>query len=188
MIVKPIKKFEDIQLKNLGRRPTTIHDIKGILTLINQIHGNVMEIGAWYGKTTYELATRFPDREFYTVDWLENTISEREENARAPLPDICKYAKHLSNVHYEYKPSQTIQYDEYDNIKLSFIDGDHSYEGAKSDTEIALEYFVRRGGGIIAWHDSLNGTFGVPHYLKKEIDPIYTRYIFENSQVSYIIL
>lgn len=186
--MKPDKKFENIILKDLGRRPTTIHDVRGLLTLIDKTQGNIMEIGAWYGRTTYEMAVRFPEKTFYTVDWLENEISEREQNARAPIEDLCKYARDLPNVSYEYKPSDTINYNNYDNISMIFVDGDHSFEGCYKDTMLALNYLKNKPGSILCWHDVRNGTFGVKSVIDKHIAPHYDYNIFDSSQLGYIIL
>lgn len=182
---KPDAEFNNTVLEKFGRRPTSMNDIKGLLTLIKKIPGNVLEIGAWYGKTTYELATRFPEKIFYTVDWLENKLTEIEQRARADKDDIGRYSKYLDNVKLHYLNSADFEYSG-KNISLVFIDGDHSYDGVKKDTEKALENL--KPGDIICWHDSLITCFGVPHYLEKEIDPVYKRKIFLKSQISWIEL
>mgnify|MGYP001546997536 CR=1 FL=1 len=179
-------KFETIQLSDFGRRPTTLQDIQGLLTLIDKTEGDIVEIGAWYGKTTFELAVRFPEKQFYTVDWLENVISDREQKARAIEEDLCKYAKMLPNVQYFYKDSTKLDYSKFDNITMVFIDGDHSYNGCKADTELALKNLP--SGSIIAWHDFGVSCFGVTEYIKKEISPKYQVYKFENTKVAYIEL
>jgi len=178
--------YPDICLQDFGRRPTTKNDIRALLQLLNEVDGNVLEVGAWYGKTTYELAIRYPGKMFFTVDWLDNDVSKREQNARAEFDDICKYAKHLNNVKYIYKPSGQIKYEHFENIQFVFIDGDHSYDGVKVDTEKAL--LNLRKGSIIAWHDVRNGTFGVQKYIKEEIEPYFDVFIFKGTQIAYIKL
>jgi predicted O-methyltransferase YrrM len=181
---KPHTAFDNIILKNFGRRPTSCNDIKGLLTLIHQSQGNFLEIGTWYGKTTYELATRFPMRTFYTVDFLEIQLEyECAMTTRASKDDLCKYAKDLPNVEFHYVKSQKFNY-QGKNIGMVFIDGDHGYRGVKTDTELALKNLSR--GGIIAWHDSFHSCFAVKKYLETEIDPFCERKAFEKSQVSYI--
>lgn len=179
-----IEYWPDIKLQDFGRRPTTKNDIRALCQIIERTKGNVFEIGTWLGKTTYELATTFPNKNFTTIDWLDNELSEREQTARVTRNELCKYAKDLKNVEFIYMPSYEIDYSKYYNIKIVFIDGDHSYAGVKADTEKALEYL--KPGSVIAWHDARNGTFGVPHYLKKEIEPKYNIKIFKGSQIAYI--
>ncbi len=51
-------------------------------------------------------------------------------------------------------------------FKFIFIDGDHSLEGVRIDTEVAVRLLAP--GGIIAWHDCLDGApdwVGVKRYL-----------------------
>ena len=53
---------------------------------------------------------------------------------------------------------------------LIFIDADHSYEGVRHDTELALPLIAPTG--YIVWHDYANwgyfdGKNGVPEYLKE---------------------
>lgn len=182
--VKPSPKYDNITLQDFGRRPTTINDIKGLLTLIDMTPGNVLEIGAWFGKTTYELATRFPLKSIHTVDFLEITLEyDCAMTTRASKKDLCKYAKHLPNVIFHYVKSDQFDYDG-EGITMVFIDGDHGYQGVKADTEKALQNLPR--GGIICWHDSFQRRFGVPAYLEAEIDPKFRRYAFPSSQITFI--
>lgn len=186
-IVKPSSKFDTIELSDLGRRPTSPDDIKGLLTLLDSASGNFLEIGTWYGKTLFELAVRFPEKIFYTIDCLEAELTyEIAKTTRASREDLCKYAKMLPNVQFEYKLSENINYSDYDNISMVFIDGAHDYENVKKDTELALNHLVGNHGSIICWHDVINRKFGVRKYLETEIDDKYDRYTFENSQISYI--
>lgn len=183
-IIKPDNEFENIELKPFGRRPTTINDIKGILTLIKQSRGNFLEVGAWWGKTTYELATRFPERTFHTIDFLEIQLPyECAMTTRAPKEDLCKYARHLPNVAFHYIESSKFDY-KGKGIGIVFIDGNHSEDGCRLDTELAIRNLPR--GGIICWHDSFQSRFGVKSYLEREIDRKYERTAFEKSQITFI--
>jgi hypothetical protein len=186
-IVAPLKKFDTITLHEMGRRPTNINDIKGLLSLLDRSSDNFLEIGTWYGSTLFELARRFPTKTFHSVDFLEIELPYKcAMTTRASRQDIGKYAKDLPNVRLHYIESKEFEYGN-KNIGLVFIDGNHSYEGVKLDTDKALEYFKKeKKSGIICWHDSNNNYFGVPKYLKTEIDSVFTRKFFKDSQVSYI--
>ena len=50
-------------------------------------------------------------------------------------------------------------------IDLAFVDGAHSYEYVKSDSEKAWK--MLRPGGIIAWHDCVSSHRDVVKYIKE---------------------
>jgi len=184
------EKYRDIKLHNMGRRPTNKYDIAALFTLCDITAGNIFEIGTWEGKTTFEIANRYKNRVVFTIDYLENELSEREQKARCKRVELCKYAKSLDNVIFFYEKSENFQYCKLDYVDLIFIDGDHSYEGVKNDSKMAIEYLRKSsypGKKIIAWHDCRNGTFGVNKYLQ-ELNEKYKVTLFKKSQVGFIVL
>ena len=50
-------------------------------------------------------------------------------------------------------------------MDLVFVDGDHSYEAVKNDSEKALRMLAP--GGIILWHDFAAKTPGIVRYMKE---------------------
>lgn len=178
-----------IQIKDFGRRPTTQGDITILCYLIKEYSkGNILEIGCWEGKTTYDLAVNFPDKIVYTLDYVEDDlILSNHGKKHQPLKeDICKYANDLENVKFNYKNAHTYNFSYFKNVDFIFIDGDHSFEGVKKDTEKSIDYLKKRNGGIIAWHDVKNSDTDVPKYLMQEIAPYHDLYFFNRTGIGYI--
>jgi hypothetical protein len=63
------------------------------------------------------------------------------------------YARDLKNVVVLHADSAQLNYDALVDVGLVFIDGSHSFEDVRADTECALQYFRRRQLGTIVWHD-----------------------------------
>lgn len=159
-----------IEPKDFGRRPTSKYDISTLLFLmLKSCKKDFFEIGTWYGKTTYEIASRFPDKIIYTMDYMEDDLilSEHENKTRASKDDLCIYAEELTNVVFLYVNSHIYDFDIIKNVDFIFIDGDHSFNGVKIDTEKAIDYLEKNSGGTIAWHDiHTKNLTQVPDYMK----------------------
>lgn len=182
MIKNIIIDFPIIEVRDLGRRPSSATDVSALIHLIEEYSTNdILEIGTWYGKTTYELASAFPNKIVYTIDYMEDDLilSEHGTKTRAKKEDLCKYAKDLDNVVFIYENSHTYDFYQLGYIDFIFIDGNHSFDGVKKDSEKSIDYLRGNNGGIIAWHDIHNkGLTDVPRYLNclaKEIDINYIK-------------
>ncbi|MBI4664308.1 MAG: hypothetical protein HY735_36390, partial [Verrucomicrobia bacterium] len=72
------------------------------------------------------------------------------------------------------------------------VDGDHSYQGVKADTEKALDYFLAtkaKGKRFIVWHDAYEDApswVGVLPYLNREIVPFFDIQRVENTWLAYL--
>ena len=189
---KTLKKIDielpEIEIEDFGRRPTHKNDIAALFYLIDSCKGNILEIGTWYGKTTYELAKRFPSKTIYTIDYMEDDLilREIEYKTRANKDDLCKYAKHLPNVEFIYENSETYDFNNLKNVDFIFIDGNHSFEGVKIDSEKSIDYLNKNNGGIISWHDIKTGNITeVPEYMY-HIDKSYMIYSINNSNIGFM--
>lgn len=181
MIINVAPKIPIVEIQDLGRRPTTKFDISAILFLIKQsCKKDFVEIGTWYGKTTYEIAIKFSEKTIHTMDYMEDdlVLSEHETKTRAEKEHLCKYAIHLPNVDFIYANSQTYDFNRFENIDFFFIDGNHGFDGVKIDTEKAIAYLEKNGGGKIAWHDI---------HTKNLTDvPLYMQYLAKTEDIYYI--
>ena len=161
--------YSIIEPQDFGRRPTSKFDISALLYLMQFCKKDFFEIGTWYGKTTYEIAFRFPTKIIYTMDYMEDDLilSEHENKTRASKEDLCTYAEELVNVIFIYANSHIYDFNIIKDVDFIFIDGDHSFNGVKIDTEKAIDYLEKNGGGTIAWHDvHTKNLTQVPDYMK----------------------
>lgn len=67
------------------------------------------------------------------------------------------FSKNLSNIKHIKHNSQTFDFSSIGKFDLIFIDGDHSYEGVKKDTENVFKV-LKNDNSIIVWHDYSNLT------------------------------
>lgn len=182
-----------IEPKNFGRRPTNLYDISALLYLIRlSCKKNILEIGTWYGKTTYEIASKFPEKTIFTMDYMEDdlVLNEHETKHRASKEDLCKYPKEeaLGNVNFIYANSHTYDFNQFLNVDFFFIDGDHSFDGVKIDTEKSIDYLKSHNGGMIAWHDvhtkNLTQVPDYMQYLSKSVDIYYLK----DTNIGYMLV
>ena len=179
------------EVQDFGRRPTTPKCISALLYLIDKYStGNILEIGTWYGKTTYELAVRYPDKTVYTIDYIGKDLKLNPEINRGLIKEkkeLCKYAKKLKNVKFLYKDSKKFNFNSFKEVDFIFIDGDHSFEGALKDTQKSIKYLEENKGGIIAFHDIRVGHTEIPKLMRYLSDNIgYIVHFFINTNVGFI--
>lgn len=183
MIKTIYPKYPLFDVSDFGRRPTTKFDISGLLHLIkSSCFKDIVEIGSWYGKTTYEIAVRSQQKFIYTMDYIGKDLILDPASNRALIKDkkdLCVYAKDLPNVNFIYANSHTYDFNTFINVDFFFIDGDHSFDGVKIDTEKTIEYLKKNGGGTIAWHDvhtkNLTQVPDYMQYLSKSLDIYYLK-------------
>jgi len=133
----------------------------------------VFEIGTALGHAALHFALNTPpDSTIYTLDLpqderatlrmtaMDGDFAERRNQELLFERDAagCKVTKLWGD-------SATFDFSPYEGrVDLFFIDGAHSYEYVKNDTECALRCV--RPGGVIAWHDyGRSGVNGVSKYL-----------------------
>jgi hypothetical protein len=184
-----------IKVQDFGRRPTSKDDISAILFLMKKAcKNNFVEIGTWYGKTTYEIAVRFPEKMIFTMDYIEKDLILDPASNRALIKnkdDLCKHAKYLSNVCFVYANSHIYDFNKFLNLLYKtpdffFIDGDHSFNGVKIDTEKAIDFLEENGGGTIAWHDiHTKNLTQVPDYMKY-LGKTQDIYYLKNSNIGFM--
>ena len=120
----------------------------------------IFEFGTYRGQTTCGLAAVCEDAQVYTLN-----LPPDHDPRYAPYigmfiarsPDRNRIAQ----IFCDSRVFDTTPYRE--SMDYIFIDGDHSYEGVKNDTEKALQ--MLRSGGVIVWHDYAAKSPGVLKYL-----------------------
>jgi len=121
----------------------------------------ILEIGSFRGYSALHLAQNSEsDAMIVTVD----RYPEHGEAYRG-APEACRIERRVG----ESAPALFSQ-DAPASYDLIFIDADHTYEGVRRDTGLALPLVAP--AGYIAWHDYanwgyFNGYNGVPEYLRE---------------------
>jgi predicted O-methyltransferase YrrM len=139
----------------------------------------ILEFGTFTGRTTYNLALNTPGK-IYTVDIGRNVdatanVSGTDYPAYIPGEAFLQDPAMRERIELILGDSREINFSSlYGTLGMVIVDGGHSYEVAKSDTENALR--LVRSGGIIVWDDYGDFWPGVkravdeliaPHHLMK---------------------
>ncbi|EGQ43454.1 MAG: cephalosporin hydroxylase [Candidatus Nanosalina sp. J07AB43] len=154
--VKPGKPFEveAVQLR---------HEIKQLAELVKEEDPvNIVEIGTLRGGTSYIWSRYIESAEkIVSVDLPGKAIKDMRDR----LLEEFSISKEISVIRGNSHDKETFKEvrDEVDEVDFLLIDGDHSYEGVKTDFEMYKE--IVSDGGMIAFHDI------VPHASsRQEID------------------
>lgn len=164
-----------------------------LVALIQRVDAKqIFEFGTYKGVSTTQLALNIPnDGMVYTLDLPEDhpayslAIPKPEERAIAAetgkgilIPEELR-----PKVTFLRSDSATFDTSPYlKRMDLVFVDGAHSYEYVKNDTEKGLE--MLRPGGIIAWHDCTPSHPDVVNYLKT-LNPLPT--LVKSTALAFLI-
>ncbi len=121
----------------------------------------IFEIGTFKGGTTWHFYQNAPpDAVIYTMDLPDDEVPEDstevfrqyQENKRRPFLPKSERIRQIKvdSRKWDGKLDRKVQF--------AFIDGDHSYEVIRNDTEKTLP--LLDSYGCICWHDSLEDDFG----------------------------
>lgn len=154
-------KFARYDSKNLkiplsGRELTGMFpwEVQWLIAAGYTIPGDILEIGTYKGATARELALAFPHLTVHCVDIVDPSYGLSAEQ-------VGEEAKSLPNVRLTIADSKEFAYPP--GLGMVLIDGNHSWNGVRADTERALGYFRGRRG-LIVWHD-YDPTHEVMSYL-----------------------
>jgi MMP 1-O-methyltransferase len=139
-------------------------------------HGAIVEIGSWKGRSTTWLAcgARLAGRRVYAIDLHRNS---REDPGAATLPEFLDNLRR-TGVADVVDPcvmsSEEAAAQITDPVGLLFIDGDHSYEGARRDAELWLPRLVE--GGTVMFHDVATAACSGPRRVVQQMVCQSTRF------------
>lgn len=136
----------------------------------------IVEMGTFRGVGALTMALNAPDAEIYTVDLPDSeessidtlTKGDREwvRLSRGSTGAAFKGAPEEARIHQIWANSLTMDATQFvSNVDLFLVDGGHSYECVKADTENALK--VLSPGGVILWDDYTWFMEGVRGYLSE---------------------
>ena len=150
-------------------------DILNLCILCRSLNAkNIFEIGTFHGFTTLHLAMNSPDdATIHTLDLgpdvdVSLSITEIDQQVIRQRDDYCCFHDHpaAAKIRRVYGDSAKFDFSSFEEkIDLFFIDGSHSYEYVKTDTQNALK--CCHPGSAIAWHDYGRSQFGVTRYLNE---------------------
>jgi len=119
----------------------------------------IVEFGTAQGKSTYILAANSaPDTEVITVD-LDPAYHEdytakclRGDDAVGGCYKASPFAERVRQVfRHPYEAMPAALADVAGSVDLVLVDGDHSYDGIRADTETALQ--IAAPSAVFLWHD-----------------------------------
>jgi predicted O-methyltransferase YrrM len=128
----------------------------------------VLEIGTYFGHTTRRLAEALPEAVIHTLDlprWAEVTETEGMPKSNWELiarRDVGREYRGLeceSRIRQWYGDSAEWDWDLARGATFMFIDGSHTYEYCRNDSEKCWD--LCGGRGVIVWHDVAASSPGV---------------------------
>jgi predicted O-methyltransferase YrrM len=145
-------------------------EITAFISLVRaQQPRRVLEIGTHIGGTLYLLAwASEADARILSVD-VQSYERRRRRLYRSfarshQVVDVLEADSHLTSTR-----ETVAQFFDAEPLDVLFIDGDHSYEGVRRDYELYAP--LLRPGGIVAFHDIVNGpreyVGGVPEFWRE---------------------
>lgn len=121
----------------------------------------IFEIGTYLGVTSDFFLTLLPECEVVSIAYTkpkEETPGQRYNNSELSSEQIGSEISGTSRIRFRqlYGDSHKLKSrsltSEYGQFDLVFIDGDHSAQGVRMDTELAKEIISQ--SGVICWHDA----------------------------------
>lgn len=122
----------------------------------------LFEFGTYLGRTSFHLTFASPAAQVVTL----NLPPEDDPRIGPYLGSFFKGTereKQITQILCDSRKLDTTSYAK--SMDFIFVDGDHSYELVKNDTEKAFE--MLREGGVIVWHDYAAKSPGVLEFFKE---------------------
>jgi hypothetical protein len=152
-------------------------DLLALLSiLVAEAPHEVLEIGTFMGHTTRQMAENMPEGMLHTVDLPEDFSAGNDPEQTLPKDDFHLIARRVvgrefkgqpcaSRIRQHFGDSANWNFAEAGQPTFFFIDGSHTYEYCKSDSE---KCFALCGGrGVFLWHDCDDGHPGVIQFVNE---------------------
>lgn len=142
----------------------------GFLAACTPAKGRIVEIGSFKGRSTVMLAkvaAHYTLGQVVAIDPHNYNLSEkvggadslaRPASTHDDFLNSLRTAGVLEHVEFRHALSKDVSSSWNEPIRLLWIDGDHSYQGAKDDYDGFAPHV--QPGGVIALHDALNAFSG----------------------------
>lgn len=154
-------------------------EILFFLSTIQDIRGDVMEIGSWLGKSTVHLASGCQlsgNGIVHAIDTfggnlgkedLYTTPLEKDESIYARFKKNIALAKLTKYIKIHKKSSEDVDAEIQENIRLAFIDGCHDYKLVLHDIKLCSKKLLPNG--VIVLDDFTSYFPGVVQAAQEEI-------------------
>lgn len=136
----------------------------------------IVEIGTFMGHTARAMAENVPGATVHTIDLPPDFSAETETKTAIPKDDYHLIAKR--QVGREFKGTEfeksivqhfgdtaQLDFQQFGRPSFFFIDGSHTYEYCKNDSEKCLE--IAAPGSTFLWHDCDAAHEGVLRFLRE---------------------
>jgi predicted O-methyltransferase YrrM len=164
----------------------------------------VFEIGTFDGRTTLNIAVNaMPHTKIYTIDLPKDTTNKTELSVSGSDQNLIN--TNVTGSRFLSQEGSSLIHDKeiiqligdtasfdfspyYNTIDLVFVDGAHTYEYVKNDTEIALK-MLRNGKGVILWHDYDHKHQGSVQALNELLqrEPSWEMYHIQDTNIACLI-
>ena len=157
----------------------TKQEKRQLFTLAKEVrNGYALEIGSFIGASANFIATGLDNNsKLICIDtWENDAMTEGKRDTQKEFDANIEIFKE------KIKKVQGYSTDVKDNvlsitpkIDMLFIDGDHSYEGCKSDWDLYID--MLKSGGCVIFHDS-GWADGVKKVIEENAKPLMSNYDF----------
>lgn len=145
-----------------------VGELEIIVALVRSAQpGIVVEIGLAAGRTAKALLRELPDITRYIgIDTAPDYVPKLNSQLTERSPEPGYLAMDDSRFERWLRPrgSLDVTPEEFPPVDAMFIDGDHSSEVVRADSDLAR--LIVKPGGIIIWHDAQNSAVEVRRILE----------------------
>jgi hypothetical protein len=166
-ILLTVQKYED------GILP--FHEATALLSILVAEHPReVLEIGTYMGHTAKAMAENLSDSVIHTVDLPPDFSIQQDSKGGPPKDDFHLIGSRVvgrefkgkaieQRIKQHFGDTAVINFQEFGQPNFFFIDGSHTYEYCKQDSERCLA--LSRGAGTFLWHDVDESHPGVVKFI-----------------------
>jgi hypothetical protein len=152
-----------------------IHEAVAILgILVAENPKEVLEIGTYMGHTTKAMAENLPNASIHTVDLPPDFSTQQDPSGGPPKDDFHLIARRVvgrefkgqavgQRIKQHFGDTAIMDFREFGRPTFFFIDGSHTYEYCKQDSEKC--FALCDGAGTFLWHDFDEGHPGVVKFI-----------------------
>jgi hypothetical protein len=157
---KPLVRLQVMKHED-GRMP--LHEAIALLSLlVAESPRQVLEIGTFMGLTTRAMAENLETGVIHTADLPPDFSTEKTPAGPLPKDDFHLISRRIVGREFKNQPCEkriiqhfgdtgAVDFKQFGQPTFFFIDGSHTYEYCKSDSEKSLA--LCPAGGTFLWHD-----------------------------------